>query len=614
MKIGNWDFNEAYAIDFEFQASPGEIPKPICLVVLALGTGVVSRFWQDDLQKMKQAPFPIDSSAVTVAYYASAEMGCFIQLGWELPTNILDLFTEFRCLTNNQLSTGHGLLDALSWLGIDGIGFSEKEEMRSLAMRGGPYTESEKTMLLDYCETDVIALQKIFSKLHHKLDAPRALLRGRYMKAAAKMESDGIPIDTEMLEKIESNWPDIQTHLIRRVDVDFGVFEGLTFKTNLFAEYLVKNQIAWPTLPSGKLDFKETTFEEMAKVHPSIAPLHELRVSLSQMRSGFLPVGQDGCNRTILSAFRSVTGRNQPKTTSFIFGRSAWVRHLIQPKPQMALASIDWSQQEFGIAGALSGDAAMISAYNSGDPYLEFGKQAGVIPAYGTKKSHGREREQFKQCALAVLYGGSASLISTRTGLSVFESKELIRAHKKSYPMFWKWIGAAVDRVNMGETLQTVFGWPYRHSPRTKLGTILNFPMQANGAEMMRLAAIYLTEAGITVCAPIHDAFLIGAPVEKINEAVAHAQSLMAKASELVLGGNLILRSEVKVFTYPDRYMDERGTKMWATVQEILQEIERTKPTHERELGVRTNAQGLPDCCVPVQSTYLSPFLDNLCL
>ena len=31
-----------------------------------------------------------------MAYYASAEMGCHLALGWKLPVNILDLFPEFR--------------------------------------------------------------------------------------------------------------------------------------------------------------------------------------------------------------------------------------------------------------------------------------------------------------------------------------------------------------------------------------------------------------------------------------------------------------------------------------------------------------------------------------
>ena len=95
----------------------------------------------------------------------------------------------------------------------------------------------------------------------------------------------------------------------------------------------------------------------------------------------------------------------------FIFGPAVWLRSLIKPSPGFGLAYIDWAQQEFGIAAALSKDNLMIEAYLSGDPYLEFGKQAGIVPSHATKESHRVQREQFKACVLAVQYGmGAKSL------------------------------------------------------------------------------------------------------------------------------------------------------------------------------------------------------------
>ena len=87
----------------------------------------------------------------------------------------------------------------------------------------------------------------------------------------------------------------------------------------------------------------------------------------------------------LLSPFRASTGRNQPSNTKFIFGPAVWLRGLIHPAPDYGLAYVDWSQQEFGIAAALSDDANMQAAYNSGDPYLAFAKQAKAIPPEGTK-------------------------------------------------------------------------------------------------------------------------------------------------------------------------------------------------------------------------------------
>jgi DNA polymerase I len=119
----------------------------------------------------------------------------------------------------------------------------------------------------------------------------------------------------------------------------------------------------------------------------------ELRKTLSRLRVNRLAVGSDGRNRSSLRPFTSKTGRNQPSMNGFIFGSAAWVRALIKPEPGMGLAYVDYEQQEFGIAAALSGDSAMMEAYSSGDPYLAFAKQSGAVPPGATKETHAMERD-----------------------------------------------------------------------------------------------------------------------------------------------------------------------------------------------------------------------------
>ena len=62
--------------------------------------------------------------------------------------------------------------------------------------------------------------------------------------------------------------------------------------------------------------------------------------------------------------------------------------------------------------------------------------------------------------------------------------------------------------------------------------------MQSNGAEMLRFACCFATERGIAVCAPIHDAILVEARIENLEEVAAVAQAVMADASALVLSGS----------------------------------------------------------------------------
>ena len=563
-------FREIVVVDFEFSAPSGEPPKPVCMVAHELRSGRVHRLFEHELRIRRRPPYPTDPGCVFVAYYAAAELACHLALGWALPSRILDLYVEFRNKTNGLTTPcGHSLLGALAYHGLPAIEAIEKDSMRRLALRGGPWTSEESLALLDYCQTDVDSLERLLPIMLPSIDLPRALLRGRYMAAVARMEYAGVPIDVEILRQLRDNWEAIKVLLIEQVDRDFGVFDGTTFKRDLWAEWLTEARIPWPRLLSGQLALDNDSFRVMARRFPQIEPIRQLRVTLSQMRLEELAVDNDGRNRTMLSAFRSKTGRNQPSNSKFIFGPSAWLRGLVKPPPGYGLAYLDWSQQEFGIAAALSGDAAMIRAYESGDPYLEFAKQAGAAPDGATRQTHARVREQFKACILGVQFGMGEETLAARIGQPTVEARELLRTHRETYRTFWQWSQAAVDHAMLNGWIWTVFGWNIHSGPQINPRTLGNFPMQANGAEMLRLACCLATERGIRVCAPIHDAVLIEAPLEALDDAKERMQACMAEASRLVLGG-FELRSGATTIRYPERFEDERGREMWPKIQGIL--------------------------------------------
>lgn len=571
-------YSAVWLVDFEFQALPGERPKPRCLVARELFTGRLIRVWLDDDDSLRGnagLPFDLGPDVLYVAFYASAEMGCHLAMGWLMPERLLDLYCEFRNLTNGcSLPCGRGLLGALVYFGLPAIEAVEKDELRELAMRDGPFSDGERLSLLDYCQTDVDALKKLLSVMLPDIDLPRALLRGRYMVAAARIEWNGVPIDHGSLTRLRTDWQEIKGCLISVVDSAYGLYEGTTFKRVRWEAYLAANDIPWPRLSSGALALDDETFRQMARRYPDqVGPIRELRHSLGQLRLNDLAVGSDGRNRCLLSAFSSRTGRNQPSNSKFIFGPSAWLRSLIKPGPGRAIAYVDWSQQEFGIAAALSNDAAMMEAYASGDPYLTFAKQAGAVPADATKKSHPRERGQFKVCALAVQYGMGEQSLAQSLGEPPIFARELLRLHRRTYPAFWGWSEAAVNHAMLYGWIQTVFGWRVHVGPKPNPRSLANFPCQANGAEMLRLACCLATEREIRVCAPVHDAVLIEAATGDIDEAVKETQLAMREASEVILSG-FSLRTDADIVRWPDRYRDERGAAMWQTVNSILDELE----------------------------------------
>ena len=729
MKLLRHWYREIWILDTEYHAPDGERPAPICLVAVEYFTGRTIHIWQDEFRR-GQSPIPTGPDALFVAWYAPAELSCYLALDWSMPERVLDLYVEFSNHTNGRhRPCGRGLLGAAAYFGFSTIGTSEKTEMRGLAIRGGPFSGAEREALLTYCESDVRTTTKIFEALLPGLDWPRALIRGRYAAAVAKMERVGTPIDTETLKRLRAHWPEIKGRLIREVDKDFGVFvptdlspvspaileaaqenhvdplvlrevvkivqeeeehntqpngralkaarartgldrrrierweaagmdyaswpgldvaaqelagdfpelfngpvldfdgydgidragalwdrlrEGVqrptprygpeileealrrtngtqladlwpasaswSFSAARFDQWLALEGIPWPRLPSGALDLSDDAFRDQSRTHPAVAPLRELRHILGQLRLEKLSVGSDDRNRCLLSPFASKTSRNQPSNARFVFGPSVWIRSLIRPEPGRGLAYCDWSQQEFGIAAALSGDPAMLDAYGSGDPYLAFAQQAGAAPPGATKATHGPARERFKVCALAVQYGMESKSLSIRLGAPEVEAQELLRLHRETYPRFWAWTQAIQDRAMLGFPLQTVFGWTLHPDLGVKPRTAMNYPVQGNGAEMLRLACCLATEAGVVVNCPVHDALLVEAPIAEIETTAGTVQRAMAAASKIVLAG-FELRTDVEVIRYPARYSDRRGTRMWELVTRLLEEVERDAET-----------------------------------
>ena len=90
---------------------------------------------------------------------------------------------------------------------------------------------------------------------------------------------------------------------------------------------------------------------------------------------------------------------------------------------------------------------------------------------------------------------------------------------------------------------------------------------------MLRLACCLATEQGIEVCAPVHDAVLICAPLDRLEADIALMQDIMREASRIVLDG-FELGTDATVVRHPDRYMDERGTVMWRRVMALANRAE----------------------------------------
>ena len=582
-------FPEVWAADFEYRAENGGLPQVHCGVLRELRTDRPVRLLGEQLRR----PPAMHPQSLYVAYYASAEMGCHLALNWPLPRNVLDLYVEFKNHINGRelqlhlLSKGSkGLLGALAFFGLSHMDPDTKSNMRDVARRGGPFTAQERIELLAYCELDVDALQALLWPLVGAL-VPRgrwlehALLRGDYMKAVARMERNGTPLDTDTLHRLRANWAPLKTALVETIVAEYPVYTegpaGYRLDQAKLQQWALLNGIAWPRSDTGRLKTDKETLRKLEKAFPIVASIREVQSHLGAMILNDLHVGPDGRNRTLLSPFHTHTGRNQPSTSRFIYGPGVWVRFLIKPEPGRAVAYLDWSSQEIAVSGALSGDTLLMDDYASGDPYIRFARAAGTVPPDATKETHEKQRDQVKQVVLGTNYGMQGRSVAAKAGIWLHEALALLKQHRGRYKTFWAWSQRVIDAARITGHLDTVFGFRMHVRHYTKDTSLLNHPMQSNGAEMLRIAAVLMTEDGIQVCAPVHDAFLIEDTIENIDATVARAQAHMLQAARIVVG--MDVRTDAKIVRYPDRYADKRGAAIWAL---LMGHLERLESKHKR--------------------------------
>ncbi|MGH9542794.1 MAG: DNA polymerase [Terriglobales bacterium] len=543
-------FAEVVLVDFEFQQADGELPRPVCLVARELKSGRRHRLMLDG-DTPPAPPYPVGPDTLVVSYAASSEAACHLVLGWRLPANSLDLHAEF-CRQRAGLGGGRSILDAQDHHGIGHIDRDAKADMRQAAMAWynlPGHAVDEREAMLAYCESDVAALADLLPQMLPELETlpeSQVLLRGEYATRVAQMEHLGVPINQDLYRKLDARWAEIRPRVIAAKD-KYGLFahDG-RFQSAAFERIVIERGAVdiWPRTPTGQLARNDDALRWAANLFPWAEGVRACLATANSLARLGIPCAEDGRSRCAIRPYASKTGRNQPKG-GFIFAKPSFTRPLVRPRAGWALAYLDWCQQEHGIAAALSGDERMMAAYHAPtDPYLEFAIACGLAPGGATKRSHPRERAICKTVTLGLVYGQTEFGMAQRTGQAQGVMCRLIADHKRLYPKFWRMQERNVNRFLLGEPLRTPLGWELRRDLDGER-TALNFPMQATGADMLRAAIVNCLRRGIRVCAPVHDAILIEAPLVDIRRAAEVAQAEMAKASEVVLSG-FRLKSDTK--------------------------------------------------------------------
>jgi DNA polymerase family A len=586
-------FNSVVVCDFEYEVAPGDLPDVFCMVAYVLDENLrharTIRLWRGEFGSTP--PFDVGPDSLFVAYSAWAEMTCFKVLSWKFPVHIYDQHTAYLAASNQLLpydpdETRHKprkrLSDACRAYHIEGWERIDKETI-SKAIGDGTWREHFSPQeVVDYCEEDVRSSTKLLRAQLRGTgggDVDHVLCWSNYSaKAIALIQARGMPIDMVLWNLVQDNKAAVIVALIRQFDPSYGspypiyTPEG-EWSYERFEHWLVYAGIAaWPRLDSGRLDLRSDAFRLMYYA-PGIEALHALRDGIGFIAKARLPIGKDGRNRPSLFPFGTATGRNAHSKSPY--NAHAGMRSFMVFPPATIGFYLDWRSQEVGVAAALSGDQVLMDDYLSGDVYHALARLCGLTDdpdPIRWKKLNRPQRDRMKPLQLGINYGMGVPSLARGLDRHPLIASEIIELHKRRYQPFWQWRADMVQMAMLERHIESVGGWPLFITTSPNQRTLYNFPMQAGGAEMLRLATVRLCDAGIVPIMLIHDGILFE---ETNREKLDRAMEIMRGAGRDVCGGLEIGVDVDQVLTSGARYQDKRpmAQKMWATIMYTLEAI-----------------------------------------
>lgn len=586
-------FDEIVFVDTEFYVIDGNLPTVICVVFYELRARRVTRLWLWGRRAPEPPGFLRSSRALFIAYTATAELVVFLVLDWPMPRYVLDLNVEMRNVTNGERPTTFiSLHEAARLLRVPYLDLEYKNQMRDIAMAGGPAVEAHREALLRYCEQDVRVMVPILERLRPSLSLPHALIRGDYVKASALIEHRGLPVNLAGYQLIRAYQEPLRRHIAEQCNRDiWPLYDAGRFRQERFTAFVQSLGAArtWPRTATGlyRADVEET-LNVMGRRYPAVEALRTARKTIKELEEVAFAIGDDGRNRYLGGLFGTITSRNNPSTRKALLHRSRWWRNLIQPGPGQALASLDFSSEEFMVQAVLAGDTQGIADYQSGDIYLAWGRTLGLIPRDGDKHTHARERALLKDIVLGLNYGMGLRRLAEDLNLDPAVAGRLMQSYRERYARMVDYGERTVTRgINLSE-LRTRLDWRLhvRHVIPSKSGlegkkpanlltlnSLRNWPVQANAAEILRLAVIEATAKGVAIVGTLHDALLIEASKEVIEDHIALARQAMRDASATILvnpstGACYPLRVDATIIRWPEHYRE--AETWWGHLRELL--------------------------------------------
>jgi len=353
----------------------------------------------------------------------------------------------------------------------------------------------------------------------------------------ASMERAGVKVDLSTLEQMSAEFAEQLQKLEKQIYAHAGGEFNINSPKQLAEIFFEKLAIPTKGVKKTKTGFStdSSVLEKLAESHPLPALILEYR-SLHKLKSTYTDAlaqvisKKTGRVHTRLNQTVTSTGRlssSDPNLQNIPVQSQAGrrIRSAFVPEPGKIFIAADYSQIELRLLAHLSGDSAMIRAFQEGtDIHSNTAREIMGLGAFDEVSDE--IRRIGKTINFGIVYGMGAFRLSRELGIPVNQASQYITNYFSRYPKVKEYFARLEDAAMSHGEVQTIFGRKRVISSIDTSGrdqgfamrAAINAPLQGSAADIIKLAMIKVdamlrsSGAGAQLILQIHDELLIEAP------------------------------------------------------------------------------------------------------
>ncbi|MBI5916600.1 MAG: DNA polymerase I [Bacteroidetes bacterium] len=376
------------------------------------------------------------------------------------------------------------------------------------------------------------------------------------IKVLVDMEYEGIRIDGDFLRKysveLEKGIAAEEQKIYQKAGMRFNIASPKQIGEVLFEKMKIPYRGA--KTKTGQYSTDESKLAELAAEFPFVADILTFR-GLSKLKSTYvdaLPLQVNPKTGRVHSSFNqalAATGRlssNNPNLQNIPIKtpEGAKVREAFIPRDENhVLLSADYSQVELRIIAEISGDEAMIEAFQKNQDI----HRATAAKVYGVpyEEVTGEQRRNAKTVNFSIIYGAGATNVSQQLGIKRTEAKELIDNYFQQYRGLKNYMENTVESARETGYVKTLLGrrrYLRDIDSRNSLArsnaerVAINTPIQGTAADLIKVAMIHIHKAlndkglGTKMILQVHDELVFDVPTGELEVVKPIISELMSNA------------------------------------------------------------------------------------